>query len=145
MGRIDRNILNCPVGYQIGLAWRHEPAGIHHPISNRPQDRRKSCSKRPHFPRGPRHQHTGAPAPGYYGTADEDRPICMLPSAPRSEEGAILLPSAPHRATVAHCPIDFNWLEVQLLSQSRHKDEHSDGASSVTQAHLYKSRGPKTR
>lgn len=44
---------------------------------------------------------------------------------------AILLPSAPHRATVA--PIDFHWLEVRLLSQSRHKKEHSGPANSDSQ------------
>lgn len=30
-------------------------------------------------------------------------------------------------------PIDFNWLEVPLLSQARHKEEHSGRASNDSQ------------
>lgn len=93
--------------------------------------------------------HTRALASWYYVTSDESWPICMLLSVPQWEEEPFfchLLHTEPQLPTA---PIDFNWLEVQLLSQSRHKEEHSGPASSDSQlgytSSLVQIGEPKTR
>lgn len=81
---------------------------IYQSISHPTQDLREICLKRPHLPCCTTPLHQG---PGFMILCGQWWELTHLYVAERATVGgrAILLPSAPHRATVAHCP---HWFQL---------------------------------
>lgn len=121
-------------------------SSIYLPISYTAQDLRTICLKRPLFPWV---HEPSVPERWYSVTADEGWPICMSRSAPRREEGPFFCHLLRTEPPLPTGPIDFNWLEVRLLSQRRHKEAHSGPASADPRlgytSSLVQSGEPKTR